>query len=58
MQQRWQQALDRYDEEKPLMQQEMQGARDRIRSRAEELKAKAQSEAASARGSGGARRRR
>jgi hypothetical protein len=36
MRTRWEQALQRYDEEKPKMQREMDGARDRIEARAKE----------------------
>jgi hypothetical protein len=39
MQQRWQRALQRYDEEKPRMQREMQGARQRVEARAAERSA-------------------
>ena len=38
MQQRWEQTLQRYDEEKPKVRQEAQGATDRIAQRAQELK--------------------
>jgi hypothetical protein len=47
MQQRWQSALMRYDQEKPQMQQQMNGAGDRIQSRAQELKQKARTEMSS-----------
>ena len=43
MQQRWEQTLQRYDEEKPKVRQESQGASERIADRAAELKGKAQS---------------
>ncbi len=42
MQQRWQQAMVRWDQEKPQMQQQMNGAGDRVQQRAQELKEKAQ----------------
>lgn len=38
MQQRWEQTLQRYDEEKPKVRQEAQGATDRIAQRAQEVK--------------------
>ncbi len=41
MQQRWEQTMQRYDEEKPKMQQQTKGASDRIAQRAQELKSKA-----------------
>jgi Mechanosensitive ion channel, conserved TM helix len=44
MQQRWQQALERWDGEKPQMQQQMDGAGSRIQERAQELKEKAKAE--------------
>jgi hypothetical protein len=47
MRARWEQALQRYDEEKQLMSDEMQGAGERISGRAQELKAKAQSQGGS-----------
>ena len=43
MQQRWQRALQRYDEEKPRMQQQMQGARERVEARAQHAAAEASS---------------
>ena len=51
MQQRWQQAIQRWDQEKPQMQQQMNGAGDRVQQRAQELKAKAQSGSADGAGS-------
>ena len=44
MQQRWQSALQKWDQEKPQMQQQMNGAGGRIQERAQELKEKAQSQ--------------
>lgn len=44
MQQRWQSALQKWDQEKPQMQQQMNGASERIQERAEELKEKARSQ--------------
>jgi hypothetical protein len=41
MQQRWEKALGRWDEERPKMAQEAQGAKERIAGRTEELKEKA-----------------
>jgi uncharacterized protein YukE len=43
MQQRWQRALQRYDDEKPRMQQQMQGARERVEARAAQRTAPAAS---------------
>ena len=43
MQERWRNALAKYDDEKPKVRQEMQGARDRIAARTEQLKSQAQS---------------
>jgi hypothetical protein len=43
MQQRWQSALARWDQEKPQMQQQMNGAGDRIQQRAQDLKQQAKS---------------
>lgn len=51
MQQRWQRALQRYDDEKPRMQQQMQGARERVEARAAQRTA----QAASSRQADGAR---
>jgi hypothetical protein len=45
MRTRWEGVFARYDEEKPKVQQEMQGAKDRISARAKELADKAQDEA-------------
>lgn len=42
MRSRWESALDKWDEEKPQARQEMQGAKERISQRAQDLKAKAQ----------------
>lgn len=44
MRTRWENVLARYDEEKPKMQHEMQGAKDRIAQRAQEVKDTAQAE--------------
>jgi hypothetical protein len=55
MQQRWQRALQRYDEEKPRMQQQMQGARQRVEARAAERAAQASSSTNADRGAAGAR---
>ena len=44
MQERWQLALERWDQEKPQMQQEMSGAGGRVQQRAQELKQRAQAE--------------
>jgi hypothetical protein len=41
MQQRWEKALGRWDEERPKMAQEAQGAKDRLAGRGQELKQKA-----------------
>ncbi len=46
MQQRRQQAMQRWDQEKPQMQQQMSGAGDRVQQRAQELEERATSEAA------------
>jgi hypothetical protein len=43
MQQRWQRALQRYDDEKPRVQQQMQGARERVEARAAQRTAQAAS---------------
>ena len=50
MQQRWEQTMQRYDEEKPKMQQQTKGASDRIAQRAQELKGKASDGASSGSG--------
>ncbi len=52
MRARWEQALARYDQEKQLMRDEMQGAGERIAGRAQELKAKAKSQGGDRAGSG------
>jgi hypothetical protein len=60
MQQRWQQALERWDGEKPQMQQQMDGAGSRIQERAQELKQRARAESGdgtSGNGKAGARAR-
>ena len=44
MQQRWEQTLQRYDDEKPKVRQEAQGASDRIAQRAQEVKGKAKTD--------------
>jgi signal transduction histidine kinase len=49
MRTRWENVLARYDEEKPKMQQEISGAKDRISQRAQEAGDKAQSESERAR---------
>jgi hypothetical protein len=51
MQQRWQRALQRYDDEKPRMQRQMQGAREQVEARAAQRTA----QAASSRQADGAR---
>ncbi|HEV2759139.1 MAG TPA: hypothetical protein VGV86_06175 [Acidimicrobiales bacterium] len=57
MQQRWQQAMQRWDQEKPQMQQQMNGAGDRVQQRAQELgQAKAQAGNGSSPGAQSARR--
>jgi hypothetical protein len=44
MQQRWQQAMQRWDQEKPQMQQQMSGAGERVQQRAQDLKQQARAE--------------
>ena len=56
MQQRWQSALQRWDAEKPQMQEQMNGAGGRIEERAQELKTQAQSQPANGSSAAGARR--
>ena len=54
MRARWEQALQKWDAEKPNLQQQDNGAGERIATRAQELKGKAQEEMA-ANGNGGSR---
>lgn len=56
MQQRWQSALRGWDEEKPQMQQQMNGAGGRIQERAQELKQKAQAQLTNGSSAAGVRR--
>ncbi|MDP1820543.1 MAG: hypothetical protein Q8K58_11740 [Acidimicrobiales bacterium] len=55
MQERWESALSRYDEEKPRMQQEMEGAWERIEDRVEEVKGEAKAELQSSGSKSGAK---
>ena len=56
MQQRWQSALQRWDQEKPQMQQQMNGAGDRVQQRAQDLKQQAKAETTNGAGAGAIRR--
>lgn len=57
MRQRWETVLAKYDEEKPRMQEEMQGARDRVDQRVEQVKGQATAEMSTSTGRRGARTR-
>ncbi len=54
MRARWEQALQKWDAEKPNLEQQTSGADERIATRAQELKGKAQEEVAATRNGGSA----